>query len=89
MSQPMVNTGSIGLPQWLSGKESSCNAGDVGLILGSARSPEGENGNPLHHSCLENPMDRGAQWALAQGVAKKSDTVLTTIIAVAKICSQN
>ena len=89
MSQPMVKTGSIGLPQWLSGKESSCNAGDVGLILGSARSPEGENGNPLHHSCLENPMDRGAQWAIAHGVAKKSDTVLTTIIAVAKICSQN
>ena len=34
-------------------------AGDVGLIPGSGRSPEGGNGNPLQYSCLENPMDRG------------------------------
>ena len=30
--------------------------------------------NPLHYSCLENPMDRGAWWATVQGVAKDSDT---------------
>ena len=38
------------IPQWLSGKESACNAGaagDMGLILGSGRSPGVENGNPL------------------------------------------
>ena len=35
-------------------------ARDAGLIPGSGRSPEGENGNPLQYSCLENPMDRGA-----------------------------
>ena len=35
-----------GLPRWLSGKESSCNAGDVGLIPGSERSPREGNGNP-------------------------------------------
>ena len=52
-----------GLPQWLSGKESACNAGDagdMGLMPGLGRSPGGENGNPLQYSCLENPMDRGA-----------------------------
>ena len=44
------------------GKESASNVRDTGdrsLILGSERSPGGENGNPLQFSCLENPMDRG------------------------------
>ena len=45
----------MGLPQWLSGKESTCNAGDVGLIPESGRSPGGRHGNPLQYSCLENP----------------------------------
>ena len=49
-----------GLPGWLSGKESACNAGDVGLIPGSGRSLGEGNGNPLRYSCLENPMYRGA-----------------------------
>ena len=44
-------------------KESACNAGDLGLIPGLGRSPGEGNGNPLQHSCLENPMDRGAWWA--------------------------
>ena len=35
-------------------------AGDVGSIPGSGRSPGGGNGNPLQYSCLENPTDRGA-----------------------------
>ena len=39
------------------GKESTCNAGDVGSILGSGRYPGGGHGNP-HYSCLQNPMDR-------------------------------
>ena len=38
---------------------SACNAGDLGLILGSGRSPGEGNGKPLQYSCLENPMDRG------------------------------
>ena len=42
------------------GKASSCNAGDLGLIAGSGRSPGGGNSNPLQHSSLENPVDRGA-----------------------------
>ena len=45
------------LPQWLSSKESTCIAGDTGLIRVSGRSPGGGHGNPLQYSCLENPMD--------------------------------
>ena len=59
-----------GLPKWLKGKESACNAGDSALIPGLGRSPGGGNGNPLWYSCLENPMDRGAWWATVHGVAK-------------------
>ena len=39
------------------GTESACNAGDLGSILGSGRSPGEGNGNPLQYTCLENPMD--------------------------------
>ena len=38
-------------------KESVCNAVDLGSVLGSGRSPEEGNGNPLQYSCLENPME--------------------------------
>ena len=48
------------LPQYLSSKESACNAGDMGLIPGSGRFPRGGIGNPLQYSCLGNSMDRGA-----------------------------
>ena len=41
------------------GKESACNAGDLGVILGLGRSPGEGNGYPLQYSCLENSMDRG------------------------------
>ena len=37
---------------------------------GSGRSPGGGNDNPLHYSCLGNPMERGAWWATVHGVAK-------------------
>ena len=52
-----------GLPQWLGGKESTCNAGDTGLIPGSGRSPAERHDNPLQNSSLKNSMDRGAWWA--------------------------
>ena len=45
-------------------------AGDVGSIPGSERSPEVGNGNPLQYSCLENSMDRGAWWATLREVTK-------------------
>ena len=51
-------------------KEPSCNVGDLGSILELGRSPREGNGNPLHYSCLENPMDRGAWRATVHGVAK-------------------
>ena len=46
------------------------NAGDMGLIPGSGRTPRKGNGNPLYYSCLGNPMDRGAWSAPVHGVAK-------------------
>ena len=49
----------IGLPWWLSVKESACNAGHPGSTPGLGRSPGGEHGNPLFYSCLENPR---RQW---------------------------
>ena len=42
------------------GKVSAYNAGDLGSISGSGRSPGERNVNPLQYSCLENPMDGGA-----------------------------
>ena len=50
----------VGFPGGSDDKASACNAGDPGLIPGSGRSPGEGNGNPLQHSCLENPIDGGA-----------------------------
>ena len=50
----------LGFPGGSDGKASACNVGDPGLIPGSGISPGEGNGNPLQHSCLENPMDGGA-----------------------------
>ena len=58
------------LPGSSDGKESACNAGDLGSIPGSGRSPGEGNGNPLQYSCPENPMDRGAWRATVHRVAK-------------------
>ena len=51
----------VGLPWWLSGRESACSAGDAGFIPGSGRSSRQGHGNPLLYSCLENPRDRGGR----------------------------
>ena len=54
-------------------KNLTANAGDIrdkGLTPGLGRSPEGEHGNTLQYSCLENLMDRGAWWAPVHGVTK-------------------
>ena len=59
-----------GLPGWLRGKESACNAEDRGWIPGSGRSPGGGHGNPLQYSFLENPMDRRTWWATVHEVTK-------------------
>ena len=52
------------------GKASAHNAGDLGSIPGSGRSPGEGNGNLLQYSCLDNSMDGGAWWAIVHGVAK-------------------
>ena len=49
---------------------------DSGLIPASGRSPGGGHVNPLQYSCLENPMDRGAWWAIVRGFVK-SRTLLS------------
>ena len=59
----------LGFPGGSEVKASACNAGDLGSIPGSGKSPGEGNGNPLQYSCLENPMDRGAWWAIVHGVA--------------------
>ena len=73
----MLSSIYMGLPWWLSGKGSICNAGHPGSIPGSGRSPGGGNGNPLQYSCLENPLDRGARWARVHGVSESDMTEAT------------
>ena len=54
-------------------KNLPANAGDIkdeGSILGLGRSPVGGHGNPLQYSCMENPMDRGAWWAVVHRISK-------------------
>ena len=51
----------LSIPGGSDNKASACNAGDLGLMSGSGRSPGEGNGNPLQYSCLENPMD-GGTW---------------------------
>ena len=60
-----------GFPGGSDGKESTCNAGDLGSVPGSRRSPGEGNGYPLQYSCLENPMDRG--WS-SQGLKESNMT---------------
>ena len=60
-----------GLPRWLSGKESACDARDLCSILGWGRASGEGNDNPLQYSCLENPMDGAAQQVTVHRVAKR------------------
>ena len=60
----------MGFPHSSVSKESACNAGDLGSIPGSGRSPGKGNGSSFQYSCLENPMDRGAWWATVHGVVR-------------------
>ena len=57
------------MPGGSDGKESACNAGDLGSIPGLGRFPGEGNGNPLQYSCLENPMGRGVWQATVHEVA--------------------
>ena len=65
--QPLWKTG---FPGGSDSKETACNAGDLGSIPGSRRSPGEGNGNPLQCSCLENAMVREAWQAIVQRIAE-------------------
>ena len=64
----------LGFPAGSEVKASACNVGDPGSIPRSGRSPGEGNGNPLQYSCLGNPMDGGAWWAIVHGVAESDTT---------------
>ena len=53
------------------GEEPACNAKDPDSIPGLGRSTAEGNGNPIHYSCQDNPMDRGAGWATICGDHKE------------------
>ena len=64
----------LGFPGVSVAKNVPANAGVMGLILGSGRSPGEGNGNPLQYFCLGNPMDRGPWRIIVLGVAEELDT---------------
>ena len=66
-----------GFPGGSGGKESTCNAGDLGSIPGLGRSPGEGSGNSLQYSCLENPMEKGAWRATVHGVTESDMTEAT------------
>ena len=68
----------MGFPDGSDSKESACDARDLDLVHGSGRSPGEGNGYPLQHSCLENPMDRGAWWDTVHEVAESQTWLINT-----------
>jgi len=79
-----------GFPGGSVGKESTCSAGDagdIGSVPGSGRSPGWEQGNPLPYSCLENPMDRRAWRATGYGASESDTTEATKHAGTHKILS--
>ena len=63
-----------GFPDSSAGKESACNAGDLGSIPGLGRSPGGRHGNLLKYSCLENPQEQRSLVGYSPWGHKESDT---------------
>ena len=64
----------MGFPGGSDGKESACNAGDLGLIPGSRILPGGGHGNPLQYSLLENPNEQRSLAGYSPWGHKESDT---------------
>ena len=63
----------MGFSRGSAGKESTCNAGDLGLIPGLGRSPWRRAWQSTQYSCPENPMDRGAWQSTVHGVHEDLD----------------
>ena len=83
-SLPSLKRLQVGSPPGGSdGKASACNAGDSGLIPGCRRSPGEENGNPLQHSCLENPHGQRNLTGFSPWGHKESD--MTDQIKLSKV----
>ena len=76
----LVGLVSGGLLGGSDGKEFACNAGDLGSMPGSGRSPGEGNGNPLQYSCLGNPMDKGA-WRATVHLLEKGMATHSSILA--------
>ena len=78
-----LKPGSLVFPGGSDGKESTCNAGDLGLIPRLGRSPGGGHGNPLQHSCLENPHGQRSLVGYSPGGRKELDMTerLSTVLA--------
>ena len=80
------------LPQWLSGRESDCNAGATGYV-GSipwwGRSPGGGNGNPFQYPCLEKSMNRRSWQVAVHGVAKSQTRLKWLSTHIASIISHD
>ena len=70
ISHSTVPVAQLGQSECSDGKESACNAGELGSIPGSGRSPGEGNGKSLQYSCLESSTDRGTWWATVHGVAE-------------------
>ena len=68
----------MGSPGGSDGKESACNAGDLGSIPGLGRSPGEGNSCPLQYPCPENSMDREVWWITVHGVAKSRAQLIST-----------
>ena len=71
----MSVSGVLGFPGVSEGKDSACNARDLGSVSGLGKFLGEGNGYPLQYSCLENSMDRGA-WRAAVYRAARSRTGL-------------
>ena len=67
-----------GLPQWLGGKESTCNVVDLGSIPGLGKSPGEGHSNPLRYSCLENPHGQRSLASYSAQGYKESDMTEAT-----------
>ena len=72
-SDYVPSSGIAGSYAGLDGKKSTCNAGDLGLIIGLRRSPGGGHGNPLQYSCLENPYGQRRLASYSPWGCKVSD----------------